>query len=166
MTSDQPATKVAKRWAALTYKSVSSACPSPLRSLVLSLTGGTGPRPLFGLGWRCIRLIMPCAILQPPFSCRSLVLGFSLAVENSLRLLAEGLMPITKLPEMVACAGAVLVSSDSHARDPILTVTLDTEEGDRYMLPLSERAMTQLTELITGWRRTRDFSDQQEISLQ
>jgi len=73
-------------------------------------------------------------------------------------------MPIT-LPEMVACAGAVLVSSDSRARDPVLTVTLDTEEGDRYMLPLSERAITQLTELITGWRRTRDFSDQQEISL-
>jgi hypothetical protein len=45
-------------------------------------------------------------------------------------------------------------------------VTLNTEEGDRYMLPLSERAMTQLTEVITGWRRTRDFLDQQEISLQ
>jgi hypothetical protein len=70
-------------------------------------------------------------------------------------------MPITKLPEMVACAGAVLVSSDSRARDPVLTVTLNTEEGDRYMLPLSERAITQLTEVITGWRRTRDFLDQQ-----
>ena len=74
-------------------------------------------------------------------------------------------MPITKLPEMVACAGAVLVSSESRARDPVLTVTLNTE-GDRYMLPLSERAITQLTEVITGWRRTRDFLDQQEISLQ
>ena len=74
-------------------------------------------------------------------------------------------MPITKLPEMVACAGAVLVSSESRARDPVLTVTLNTE-GDRYMLPLSERAITQLTEVITGWRRTRDFLDQQEIYLQ
>jgi hypothetical protein len=44
-------------------------------------------------------------------------------------------------------------------------VTLNTE-GDRYMLPLSERAITQLTEVIAGWRRTRDFLDQQEISLQ
>jgi hypothetical protein len=78
----------------------------------------------------------------------------------------ESLMPITKLPEMVACAGAVLVSSEARARDPVLTVTLNTEEGDRYMLPLSERAITQLIEVITGWRRTRDFRDQQEISLQ
>ena len=75
-------------------------------------------------------------------------------------------MPIAKLPEMVACAGAVLVSSESRARDPVLTVTLNTEQGDRYMLPLSERAMTQLTEVITGWRRTRDFLDQQDIFLQ
>jgi hypothetical protein len=69
-------------------------------------------------------------------------------------------MPITKLPEMVACAGAVVVSSASRALDPVLTVTLNTEEGDRYMLPLSERAITQLSEVITGWRRTRDFPDQ------
>jgi hypothetical protein len=48
-------------------------------------------------------------------------------------------MPITKSPEMVACAGAVLVSSESRERDPVLTVTLNTEEGDRYMLPLIER---------------------------
>jgi hypothetical protein len=78
----------------------------------------------------------------------------------------ESLMPITKLPVMVACAGAVLVSSEARARDPVLTVTLNTEEGDRYLLPLSERAITQLTEVITGWRRTRDFVDQQEISFQ
>jgi hypothetical protein len=75
-------------------------------------------------------------------------------------------MPITKLPEMVACTGAVLVSSDSRAPDPVLTVTLNTEQGDRYMLPLSEQAIKQLTEVITGWRRTRDFLDQQEIFLQ
>ena len=76
------------------------------------------------------------------------------------------MMPITKLPEMVVCAGAVLVSSKSRERDPVLTVTLNTEQGDRYMLPLTERAITQLTEVITGWRRTRDFLDQQEISFQ
>jgi hypothetical protein len=72
-------------------------------------------------------------------------------------------MPITKLPAMVACAGAVLVSSDSRARDPTLTVTLKTEGGDRYMLPLSDRAITQLSEVLTGWRRTRDFVDHQEV---
>jgi hypothetical protein len=55
------------------------------------------------------------------------------------------------------------VSSEARARDPVLTVISNTEEGDRYMLPLSERAITQLTEVITGWRRTRDFPDQQEL---
>jgi len=72
-------------------------------------------------------------------------------------------MPITKLPAMAACAGAVLMSSDSLARDPTLTVTLKTEEGDRYMLPLSERAIMQLSEVLTRWRRTRDFVDHQEV---
>jgi hypothetical protein len=70
-------------------------------------------------------------------------------------------MPVTKFPEMVACAGAVLASSEPSVRYPTLTVTLKTEEGDRYMLPLSERAITQLCEVITGWRRTRDFPDQE-----
>ena len=72
-------------------------------------------------------------------------------------------MPVTKFPEMVTCAGAVLASSESRLRNPTLTVTLKTEEGDRYMLPLSERAITQLSEVITGWRRTRDFLDHQEV---
>jgi hypothetical protein len=73
----------------------------------------------------------------------------------------ERSMPVTKFPEMVACAGAVLASSESHV--PALTVTLKTEEGDRYMLPLSERAITQLSEVIKKWRRTRDFLDHQEV---
>jgi hypothetical protein len=61
-------------------------------------------------------------------------------------------MLITKVPEMVVCAGGVLVSSEAGARDPVLTVKLNAEGGDRYELPLSERATTQLTEVITGWR--------------
>jgi hypothetical protein len=58
---------------------------------------------------------------------------------------------------------AVLVSSDSRERDQVLTVTLKTEQGDRYMLPLSKQAITQLSEVFTGWRRTREFLDQQEV---
>jgi hypothetical protein len=61
---------------------------------------------------------------------------------------------------MVVCAGAVSVSSEARARNPVLTVTLNTEAGDRYMLPLSERAVMPLTEVITGWCRTRDFPNQ------
>jgi hypothetical protein len=72
-------------------------------------------------------------------------------------------MPITKLPDMVACTGAVVVTSESGARDAILTLTLKTEEGDRYLLPLSERAVTQLTEVITVWNRNRDFLGQEEF---
>jgi hypothetical protein len=48
-------------------------------------------------------------------------------------------------------------------RDAILTLTLKTEEGDRYLLPLSERAVTQLTEVITVWNRNRDFLAQEEF---
>jgi hypothetical protein len=105
---------------------------------------------------------IPAAILLP-LSCVWFLIGSRKRLSFGY---GESLMPITKLPEMAACTGAVLVSSEARARDPVLTVTLNTEEGDRYMLPLSERAITQLIEVITGWRRTRDFLDQQEIFLQ
>jgi hypothetical protein len=72
-------------------------------------------------------------------------------------------MPITKLPDMVACTGAVVVTSESWRRDAILTLTLKTEEGDRYLLPLSERAVTQLTEVITVWTRNRHFLGQEQF---
>jgi hypothetical protein len=97
------------------------------------------------------------AAILLPLSCACFLTGS----RKRLSWGTESLMPITKLPER-----AVSVSSGARAGDPVLTVTLNTEEGDRYMLPLSERAITQLTEVITGWRRTRDFPDQQELSLQ
>jgi hypothetical protein len=102
------------------------------------------------------------AAILLPLSCVCFLTGS----RKRLSWATESLMPITKLPEMVACPGAVSVSSGARAGEPVLTVTLNTEEGDRYMLPLSERAITQLTEVITGWRRTRNFLDQQEIFLQ
>jgi hypothetical protein len=79
-------------------------------------------------------------------------------------------MPVTKLPDMVACTGAVLASPDAELGDALLTVTLRTEQGDRYMLPLSERAITQMLEMISEWHRTTDFlgqeEDQELITLQ
>jgi hypothetical protein len=120
-------------------------------------------RPFFGASFNelgALRNIQAAILL--PLSCACFLTGS----RKRLSWGTESLMPITKLPEMVACAGAVSVSSGARAGDPVLTVTLNTEEGDRYMLPLSERAITQLTEVITGWRRTRDFPDQQELSLQ
>jgi hypothetical protein len=71
-------------------------------------------------------------------------------------------MPVTKLPDMVACTDAVLASSDADLEDALLTVTLRTERGDRYMLPLSERAITQMLEIISECHRTTDFLEQEE----
>jgi hypothetical protein len=71
-------------------------------------------------------------------------------------------MPATKLPDMVACTDAVLASADAELGDALLTVTLKTEQGDRYMLPLSERAIMQMLEMISEWHRTTDFLWQEE----
>jgi hypothetical protein len=73
-----------------------------------------------------------------------------------------GLMPITKLPDMVACTDAVLASADADLEDALLTVTLRTERGERYSLRLSERAITQMLEIISECHRTTDFLGQEE----
>jgi hypothetical protein len=73
-------------------------------------------------------------------------------------------MPIKKLPNMVACVGAVGSASDATALEQVLTVAFNTEEGDRYLLPLTEPAVQQLLKVISAWRRDRDFADQQEPS--
>jgi hypothetical protein len=79
-------------------------------------------------------------------------------------------MPITKLPDMVACTDAVLASADADLEDALLTVTLRTERGERYSLPLSERAITQMLEIISECHRTTDFlgqeEDQESMTLQ
>jgi hypothetical protein len=71
-------------------------------------------------------------------------------------------MPITKLPDMVACTDAVLASGHGDLDDALLTVTLRTERGERYSLPLSERAITQMLEIISECHRTADFLGQEE----
>jgi hypothetical protein len=79
-------------------------------------------------------------------------------------------MPVTKLPDMVACTGAVLASADAELGDALLTVTLRTAQGNRYTLPLSERAITQMLEIISECHRTTDFlgpeEDQESMTLQ
>ena len=71
-------------------------------------------------------------------------------------------MPVTKLPDMIACTDAVLASADSDLEDALLTVTLRTDQGERYMLPLSERAITQMLEIISECHRTTDFLGREE----
>jgi hypothetical protein len=46
-------------------------------------------------------------------------------------------MSVTKMPGMVACTGAVVVASESSNPEALLTLTLRTERGDQYLLPLS-----------------------------
>jgi hypothetical protein len=87
-----------------------------LCSLVPSAPRGPGTGAPFWRGWRYIRLIHALRNIQTaillPLSCVRFLVGSRKRLSSA----TESLMPITKLPEMVACAGAVLVSSDSRAR--------------------------------------------------
>jgi hypothetical protein len=74
-------------------------------------------------------------------------------------------MSVAKLPLAVACIGAVVCDADAMAVETALTVTFKTEEGDRYLLPLSEQALRQLLDVASAWRRSRDFADQPEITV-
>ena len=72
-------------------------------------------------------------------------------------------MAVAKLPLAVACIGAVVCDVDAMAVERALTVTFKTEEGDRYLVPLSEHALRQLLEVASAWRRAQDFADQPEV---
>jgi hypothetical protein len=72
-------------------------------------------------------------------------------------------MAVAKLPLAVACIGAVVCDADAMAAERTLTVTFKTEEGDRYLVPLSEQALRQLLEVASAWHRSRDFADQPEV---
>jgi len=73
-------------------------------------------------------------------------------------------MPVEKLPNLVVCIGVVGSASDASSLKQMLTVAFDTEQGDRYLLPLSEPAVEQFLKVISAWRRARDFDDTQEPS--
>jgi hypothetical protein len=66
-------------------------------------------------------------------------------------------MSVTKMPGMVACTGAIVVASESSNPEALLTLTLRTEGGDQYLLPLSERTTRQLQTVISEFNRTRDL---------
>jgi hypothetical protein len=69
----------------------------------------------------------------------------------------ENLMPITKLPGIVACTGAVVMASENSNPEARLTLKLRTEAGDQVLLPLSEQTTRQLQEVISQFNRTRDL---------
>ena len=66
-------------------------------------------------------------------------------------------MSVTKMPGMVACTGAIVVASESSSPEALLTLTLRTERGDQYLLPLSEQTTRQLQKVISEFNRTRDL---------
>jgi hypothetical protein len=66
-------------------------------------------------------------------------------------------VPVTKLPGIVACTGAVVVASESSNPEALLTLKLTTESGDQVLLPLSERTTRQLQTVISEFNRTRDL---------
>ena len=61
--------------------------------------------------------------------------------------------PIT-LHQVVDCPGATIRNDALQpASDPILTLTLKAQDGQIYLLPLSERGAMGLWEVISSWRR-------------
>jgi hypothetical protein len=68
-------------------------------------------------------------------------------------------MPVSRIPRMVACTGAVVVASESSnfGLEALLTLTLRTEGGDQYLVPLSEQTTRQLQKMISEFNRARDL---------
>jgi hypothetical protein len=66
-------------------------------------------------------------------------------------------MPVTILPGMVACTGAVVVASENSNPEAVLTLTLRTEAGEECLLRISETAAKQIQKVITEFNRSRDF---------
>jgi len=66
-------------------------------------------------------------------------------------------MPVTKLPRIVACTGAIVVASENSNPEALLTLKLTTEAGGQVLLPLSERTTRHLQLVISEFNRTRDL---------
>jgi hypothetical protein len=76
----------------------------------------------------------------------------------------EAMKPIN-LPQMVKCsAGMIANYAFQPATDPALTVQLQTQDGQIYLLPLSEPAISLLWEVVSNWRQARDFLSQSKPS--
>ena len=72
-------------------------------------------------------------------------------------------MTATKLPMMIDCSGGSIRNDALQpATDPILTVTLTAQDGTHYLLPLSEAGIAKLYQVISDWRRARDFLSELE----
>jgi hypothetical protein len=58
------------------------------------------------------------------------------------------------LQQVVECPGATIRNNAIQPlTDPILIVTLKAQDGQIYLLPLSDRGAVGLWEVISSWRR-------------
>jgi hypothetical protein len=72
------------------------------------------------------------------------------------------LEPIT-LKQVVDCFGAIVRNDELQpASDPILTLNLKAQDGQIYLVPLSERGAAELLVTILNWRQTRDYLSEQK----
>jgi hypothetical protein len=66
------------------------------------------------------------------------------------------------LQPVVDCPGATIRNDALQpASDPILTLTLQSQDGQIYLLPLSEQGAARLLAVISDWRRARDLLSEQ-----
>jgi hypothetical protein len=69
--------------------------------------------------------------------------------------------PIT-LKQVIDCMGATLRNDELQpATDPPLTLNLKAEDGQIYLLPLSERGAARLWETMSYWKHARGSLSEQ-----
>jgi hypothetical protein len=72
-------------------------------------------------------------------------------------------MEATRLAMVIDCSGGSIRNDALQpASDPILQLTLETQDGQCYLLPLSERGAARVFEVISNWRQSRDFLSELE----
>jgi hypothetical protein len=65
-----------------------------------------------------------------------------------------------QLKQVVDCMGATVRNDDLQpASDPPLTLSLRAQDGQIYVLPLSERGAACVWEVISLWRRGQRFGE-------
>ena len=65
-----------------------------------------------------------------------------------------------QLKQVVDCMGAMVKNDECQlTSDPPLTLSLRAQDGEVYVLPLSERGATRIWEVISLWRQGQRFGD-------
>ena len=69
------------------------------------------------------------------------------------------------LKQVVDCMGATVRNDELQpTSDPPLTVSLKAQDGQIYLLPLSERGAARLWEVISFWRQGQRFDKSKTVS--